>query len=133
MKKISIGNKVIGEKPYIIAEFGVNHNGSLKRAKEGIIKAARAGADAIKFQTYTADELVVKGTPKFWNWKGDRDKKSQYDAYKAIGGFPYKWYPELIKCCKKNSIEFLSTPFSLEAADFLDSLDSTRLAAFHAP
>src|SRR3990167_1107341 len=122
MKKIKIGNKIIGEKPYIIAEFGVNHNGSLERAKEGIIKAAEAGADAIKFQTYTADELVVKGTPKFWDWEGDKDQETQYDAYKKIGGFPYEWYPELVKTCEENNIEFLSTPFSIKGADFLNSI-----------
>jgi len=119
---MKIGNKKLGERTYVIAEFGVNHNGSLERAKEGIRKAANAGADAIKFQTYTADELVVKGTPKFWNWEGDKKHKSQYDAYKAVGGFPYEHYPALIKECKKNKIEFLSTPFSFEAADFLHKL-----------
>jgi len=117
-----IGNKQIGEKTYVIAEFGVNHNGSLERAKEGIIKAAEAGADAIKFQTYTADELVVKGTPKFWDWEGDKQHETQYDAYAAIGGFPYEFYPELIKCCEENNIEFLSTPFSMKAADILNDM-----------
>lgn len=120
---MKIGNKEIGTgRTYIIAEFGVNHNGSLERAKEGIIAAAEAGADAIKFQTYTADELVVKGTPKFWSWEGDKDKETQHDAYKALEGFKDEWYPELIKCCEENNIEFLSTPFSIEGADFLNSL-----------
>lgn len=118
---MKIGNKKIGEKPYVIAEFGVNHNGSLERAKQGIIEAAKAGADAIKFQTYTADELVVKGTPKFWEFEDDKDK-TQYDAYKDIGGFPYAYYPELIQCCEENNIEFLSTPFSFEAATILNNL-----------
>jgi sialic acid synthase SpsE len=122
MKTIKIGNKVIGgDRTYIIAEFGVNHNGSLERAKEGIIKAARSGADAIKFQTYTAEELVVKDTPKFWEFEEDKDK-SQFDAYKDIGGFPYEYYPELIKCCEENNIEFLSTPFSIDAADRLNAM-----------
>lgn len=126
MKNIQIGNRVIGDKTYIIAEYGVNHNGSLDRAKEAIVAAAKAGADAIKFQTYTADELVVKGTPKFWD--GDHDKgMNQHEAYEAIGGFPYKNYFELVQCCKENNIEFLSTPFSFEAADFLNRLG---MAAF---
>lgn len=119
---MKIGNKKLGDKPYIIAEFGVNHNGSLERAFEGIEKAAEAGADAIKFQTYTADELVVKGTPKFWDWEGDKKYETQYDAYKAIGGFPYEYYPRIIEHCEKHGIEFISTPFSIEAADFLDSI-----------
>lgn len=122
MKKIKIGNKELGGRTYIIAEFGVNYNGSLDRAKEGIIKAAQAGADAIKFQTYTADELVVKGTPKFWKSEGGDVGTNQHEAYAALGGFPYEWYPELIKCCQENNIEFLSTPFSFAAADFLNSL-----------
>jgi len=119
---MKIGNKNIGARTYIIAEFGVNHNGSLRRAKQGIRAAAKAGADAIKFQTYTADELVVKGTPKFWDWKGDKKHKTQYDAYKALEGFSYDWYPELIECCEENGIEFLSTPFSAATADFLNDI-----------
>lgn len=122
MKKIKIGNKTIGEGVYVIAEFGVNHNGSIERAKEGIRKAADAGCDAIKFQTYKAEDLVVKGTPKFWNWEGDKDKKNQFDAYKALDGFPFEAYPELIKCCEENGIEFISTPFSFEAAKYLDTI-----------
>ena len=122
--QMRIGNKIIGNgRTYTIAEFGVNHNGSLERAKEGIVKAAQAGADAIKFQTYTADELVVKGTPKFWDAQSKVDEGlNQYEAYKALEGFKYEWYPELIECCEQNNIEFLSTPFSCEAADFLDAI-----------
>jgi N,N'-diacetyllegionaminate synthase len=121
-KTMQIGNKEIGTRTYVIAEAGVNHNGSLYQAKKLIEAAAKAGCDAIKFQTYTADELVCKGTPKFWNWDGDKDKTTQYDAYKAIGGFPYEHYPTLINYCQENNIEFLSTPFSFEAADFLNSI-----------
>lgn len=124
---MKIGNKKLGDKTYVIAEFGVNHNGSLERAIEGVEKAAWAGADAIKFQTYTAKELVVKGTPKFWDWSGDKKYASQYDAYDAIGGFPYEFYPELIKRCNELGIEFLSTPFSMQAADILNDMG---MAAF---
>ncbi len=121
---IKIGNKVIGEgRTYVVAEFGVNHNGSLELAKEGIRKAALAGADAIKFQTYKAKDLVVKGTAKFWNAKSKVDEGlDQYQAYEALEGFKDEWYPELIKCCEENEIEFISTPFSFEAADYLNSI-----------
>lgn len=120
---IKIGNKEIGGKrAYIIAEYGVNHNGSYERACEGIRAAKAAGADAIKFQTYTADELVVKGTPKFWDWDGDKKHATQYDAYKAIGGFSLEHYAGLRNLCEELEIEFLSTPFSIEGADFLNKL-----------
>lgn len=119
---IKIGNKEVGNgRTYIIAEGGVNHNGSLDRAKEMIRQAAKAGADAIKFQTYTADELVCKNTPKFWKFEGDEDK-NQHDAYTDLGGEPREWYPELIKTCEENNIEFLTTCFSTETADYFNEL-----------
>lgn len=125
---IKIGNKEIGGNAtknytYVVLEAGVNHNGSLERAKSLIKRAAQAGADAIKFQTYTADELVVKGTPKFWNAESKVDEGlNQHEAYKALEGFKDEWYPELIKECESYGIEFLSTPFSFKAADFLNNL-----------
>lgn len=118
---MKIGNKTLGEKPYIIAEAGMNHGGSMERAKELIKAAADAGADAIKFQTYTADELVCKGTPRFWDYHED-DGKDQWQAYEDIPKTPYEDYPELMKYCEECGIEFLSTPFSFEAADKLNEM-----------
>ena len=122
MTKIYIGERAIGdgEPTYIIAEAGVNHNGSLARAKELIRKAAEAGADAIKFQTYKADTLVTKTAPRFWNWKGEEKKKgTQHDSYSLLDKFPLKHYPELMRTCQKCGIEFLSTPFDEASADAL--------------
>lgn len=119
MAKIYIGKRAVGtdEPTYVIAEAGVNHNGSLVRAKELIRKAAESGADAIKFQTYKADKLVTKTAPRFWDWKGEKKKGgTQHDSYSLLDKFPLKHYPELIKTCKKYDIEFLSTPFDEESA-----------------
>lgn len=121
-EQMKIGDKELGERTYVIAEFGVNHNGSFERAKQGIREAAEAGADAIKFQTYTADELVVRGTPKFWKSEGGDIGNDQYEAYAALGGAPYEWYPELMAYCEELGIEFLSTPFSFAAADYLNNI-----------
>ena len=123
---IKIGNKEIGKIPYVIAEFGANSDASVVRAKEAIDAAVNANCDAIKFQTYTADELVVKGTPKFWSFSKD-DNSDQHQAYNNIKMLSYDQYPELIAYCKEKGIEFLSTPFSIKAADFLNSLG---MAAF---
>lgn len=118
---MKIGNKILGEKPYVIAEAGVNHGNDLNKAKELIKAAAEAGADAIKFQTYTADEVVCKNTPKFWEHES-AEGMDQHQAYAALGGFPYGWYPILMDYCKSLGIEFLSTPFSFEAADRLNEM-----------
>lgn len=118
-KNIYIGKRALGdnEPAYVIAEAGVNHNGSLARAKDLIKKAAEAGADAIKFQTYKADKLVTKTAPRFWDWKGEAKKGgTQHDSYSLLDKFPLKHYPELIKTCKKYGIEFISTPFDEESA-----------------
>ena len=125
--RIKVGNKYIGrnEPTYIVAEAGVNHNNSLKRAKDLIKEAARAGADAIKFQTYKAEKLVTKTAPRFWKWEGEPKKQgTQYDSYATmdVDKFPLKYYPELIKTSRAHNIEFLSTPFDEESADQLVKL-----------
>lgn len=122
MAKIFIGKTAIGdnEPTYVIAEAGVNHNGSLARAKDLIRKAAKAGANAVKFQTYKADKLVTKTAPRFWDWKGEKKKGgTQHDSYSLLDKFPLAHYPELIKTCRESGVEFLSTPFDEESADAL--------------
>lgn len=100
----------------------MNHGGSVERAKELIKAASEAGADAIKFQTYTAEELVVKGTPRFWPRQEGEAGDDQYEAYDQIPKLPYEAYPELMKYADDLGIEFLSTPFGFESADFLNSI-----------
>jgi len=125
--RIQIGKKFVGpdDPTYVVAEAGVNHNNSLARAKDLIRKAAAAGADAIKFQTYKAGKLTTKAAPRFWEWKGEPIKKgTQFDSYQTmdVDKFPLKHYPELIKTCKKYGIEFISTPFDEDSADALVKL-----------
>ena len=125
--RIQIGKKFVGPDypTYVIAEAGVNHNNSLGRAKDLIRKAAAAGADAIKFQTYKAEKLTTKQAPRFWEWKGEPIKKgTQYDSYRTmdVDKFPLKHYPELFRTCKKYGIEFISTPFDEDSADALVKL-----------
>jgi N-acetylneuraminate synthase len=107
---------------YIIAEAGVNHNGDIKLARELIHAAAEAGADAVKFQTFSADNLVTADAPK-----ADYQKEttggdgSQYDMLKKLE-LPRDAYYELTRTAEKCGIEFLSTPFDEESADFLEKL-----------
>jgi N,N'-diacetyllegionaminate synthase len=104
----------------IIAEAGVNHLGRFDIAEDLIQSAAKAGADIIKFQTYKADDLTLKNAPRFWDWEGEQDKQgSQYDSYSLLDRFGEDEHIELAKLCKKHNIEFMSTPFSSDAAEML--------------
>ena len=71
MKSLKIGNRIINEnsKPYFIAEIGVNHEGSVSLAKKMIRQAKSAGMNAVKFQTYKAENLVIKKSPAYWDLK----------------------------------------------------------------
>ena len=107
--------------PFLIAEIGVNHENSIQTAKKMIDEAKKAGADAVKFQTYKAEKLAVKDSPAYW----DRTKEktdSQYQLFKKYDKFGEKEFVLLADYCKKKSIIFLCTPFDFAAVDFLDKL-----------
>ena len=107
----------------IIAEAGVNHNGSLEIAKKLIDVAVDAGVDIIKFQTFKADKLVSKGAKKADYQKyniGDEDD-SQYQMLKKLE-LSDEAHKELISYCHERNIRFWSTAFDLESIDFLHSL-----------
>ena len=121
---IQLGNLAIGdEKPvFIIAEAGVNHNGDLDIAKQLIIEAKRSGADCVKFQTFKAERIAIHDAPKAnYQLKTTDPTESQIDMLKKLE-MPEDAYYELIECCKKNEIIFLSTPYSKEDVDFLNIL-----------
>jgi N,N'-diacetyllegionaminate synthase len=107
---------------YIIAEIGVNHNGSVELAKEMISAARSAGANAVKFQTFTAEALVSQGTPKV-NYQKETtvETESHFDMIKALELSHEDHYP-IIEHCRSQEIEFISTPYDLESAKFLDSI-----------
>ena len=109
-------------KTIIIAEAGVNHNGDLKIAKGLIEKAAKAGADYIKFQTFKADLIVANNTSLAEYQKVESNvAKSQLELLKELE-IPEFWYQELLLCCKENKIKFLSTGFDNMSIDLLCNL-----------
>lgn len=107
----------------IIAEAGVNHNGSLKLAKEMVDKAAKAGADYIKFQTFHAEKLVTENAVKAQYQKQTTNvQESQLDMLKKLE-LKDTDFIELKAYCNSVGIGFLSTPFDLESIAFLDKLE----------
>ncbi len=110
------------KKVYIIAEAGVNHNGDVELAKKLIVKAKEAGADCVKFQTYKTELIVTKTSPKAnYQLNVTDPKESQFDMLKKLE-LGMEAYPELIELCNKIGIDFMSTPYTVQDADFLNSL-----------
>ena len=105
----------------MIAEIGVNHEGSLEQAKCLIDQAKKGGADAAKFQSYKANTLASKHSPSYWDTNKE-PTKSQYLLFKKYDNFGPSEYKELSEYCQNVGIDFLSTPFDDEAVDFLDPL-----------
>jgi pseudaminic acid synthase len=116
-----IFNKI--KKPYFIAEISANHCGSLSRAKKLIELAAKSGADAVKFQTYTADTMTIKSNRDEFKikeglWKGH----TLWDLYNKAKT-PYSWHKNLFNFAKKEKITCFSSPFDGSAVDLLESLN----------
>jgi N-acetylneuraminate synthase len=104
---------------YIIAEAGVNHNGSLVMAKELVDVAAGAGADAVKFQTFSADRLVSKIVPKAeYQMRMTDAGESQHEMLRRLE-LDANAHLKLIGHCRQRGIQFLSTAFDLESVDLL--------------
>ncbi len=107
------------DKVFIIAEAGVNHNGSLDMALKLIDKAVEAEADAVKFQTFRAEQIVSRDAAKAkYQTITTDENESQYDMLKKLE-LSEVAFRELLKYCQKKGIEFLSTPFDEESIDFL--------------
>lgn len=111
------------KKVFIIAEAGVNHNGSLVLAKKMVNKAKEAGADAIKFQTFKTESIVCEFAEKA-EYQKDTTKKSesQYEMLKKLE-LTRNMHEELIEYCREMKIQFLSTPFDIESVQYLNELN----------
>jgi N,N'-diacetyllegionaminate synthase len=112
-------------KAYVIAEAGVNHNGSVELAKKLVDVASEAGADAVKFQTFNADRLVSKIAKKAnYQKKTTGAGESQYEMIKKLE-LDEVAHKVLISYCKEKDITFLSTPFDHESIDMLNAFGMT--------
>ncbi len=126
MKSVKVANKTIGEgyPCFIIAEAGSNHDGKLEQAYQLIDVAKQAGADAVKFQTFSAEKLYSKKTPTMEYVKKNKllkDGETVWDLIKKVE-MPRDWHAKLADYCKKKDIIFLSTPFDLDAVDQLEAV-----------
>src|SRR5690606_23194413 len=115
---------------FVIAEVGVNHNGSVDLAFELVAAAKESGADAVKFQTFSADRLVTSTARKAaYQTSAVPGDSSQYRMLKSLE-LDLRSFRRIKDCCREHEIEFLSSPFDESAVDFLDELD---MRAFKIP
>ena len=134
MSQLQINGVKIGSNtpPYLIAEISANHNGSIDKAKECISAAARAGASAVKIQTYTADTMTIDSkNDDFLIKKGLWEGKTLYELY-GEACTPFEWHTELFKHASERKITLFSSPFDETAVDLLESLNTPayKVASF---
>jgi|TARA_B100002003_G_scaffold223508_1_gene228068 N-acetylneuraminate synthase len=136
MKKIEIAGRPIGNEyePYIIAEMSANHNGNIETAFRIIEEAKKAGADALKIQTYTPDTITLNSDlPDFQIKGGLWDGKTLHELYEWAHT-PWEWHGALFEHARKVGIPIFSSPFDTTAVDLLEDLNAPayKIASFEA-
>jgi N-acetylneuraminate synthase len=134
--EIRIGHLLLGPEhpPLIIAEMSGNHNQSLDRALEIVDAAARAGAHALKIQTYTADTMTInkaEGEFRINDPKSLWVNQTLYHLYE-LAQTPWEWHAPIFRRCREKGLIPFSTPFDATAVDFLEQLDASvyKIASF---
>ncbi len=125
-------DRIKSNSTYIIAEMSANHGGAFENSIKIVREVAKAGADCLKIQTYTADSLTIDCDNDYFKIKnGLWEGYKLYDLYKEAGT-PYEWQAKIKDECERCGIDFLSTPFDKEGVDFLESLnvEAYKIASF---
>lgn len=134
--RITIAGRAISAEhsPYIIAEVSANHNGKLDIALRLIEEAKKAGADAVKLQTYTADTITLNASTEDFQIRGGLwDGKTLYELYREAH-MPWEWHRPLFEHARKVGIPIFSSPFDRTAVDLLEDLNAPayKIASFEA-
>lgn len=125
MNTININGRKVGKDSptLIIAEVGVNHNGSIERGIELIESAVKAGADVVKFQTYKAKQIVTKSAPRYWDEKlNDDNGGTQFDTFSKLDSMGIDGFKIFKRRCEELNVIFTSTPFNLPDVDLLEEI-----------
>jgi len=124
------------KEPEIIAEIGVNYYDVSEKlgislvdaAKEMILKCKNSGIKTVKFQTYKAEKIAAKYSPSYWDLN-EEPTRSQRELFSKFDKFGEDEYKELAGYCSETEVEFMSTPFDIESASFIDQLVSRHKIA----